>query len=78
MVDETTPTAETPAASPELNINDLAAMKSIIDVASSRGAFKPNEMVPVGTVYAKLEAFLAAAQAQAQASAPAADTQAAA
>jgi hypothetical protein len=69
MVDETTPTAETPAANPELNINDLAAMKSIIDVASSRGAFKPNEMVPVGTVYAKLEAFLAAAQA-AQAAAP--------
>jgi hypothetical protein len=63
MVDETNPTAETPAASPELNINDLVAMKSIIDVASQRGAFKPNEMVPVGTVYAKLEAFLNAAQA---------------
>ena len=78
MVDETTPTAETPAASPELNINDLAAMKSIIDVASQRGAFKPNEMVPVGTVYAKLEAFLAAAQAAQAAQAPAADTQAAA
>jgi NAD(P)H-dependent FMN reductase len=73
MVDETTPTAENTTASPELNINDLAAMKSIIDVASSRGAFKPNEMVPVGTVYAKLEAFLAAAQA-AQAAAPQAAT----
>jgi NAD(P)H-dependent FMN reductase len=72
MVDETNPTAETPAASPELNINDLAAMKSIIDVASQRGAFKPNEMVPVGTVYAKLEAFLAAAQASQAAQAPAA------
>jgi hypothetical protein len=74
MIDETTPTAETPVASPELNINDLAAMKSIIDVASSRGAFKPNEMVPVGTVYAKLEAFLTAAQSQAQAAAPPAAT----
>jgi hypothetical protein len=69
MVDETNTPAEAPAANPELNINDLAAMKSIIDVASQRGAFKPNEMVPVGTVYAKLEAFLAAAQA-AQAAAP--------
>lgn len=48
-------------AQAELTINDLAAMKSIIDVASQRGAFKPNEMVPVGTVYAKLEKFLASA-----------------
>jgi hypothetical protein len=65
MVDEPTQNAETTteAASADLNINDLAAIKSIIDVASQRGAFKPNEMVPVGTVYNKLEAFLAAAQA---------------
>lgn len=64
------------STNPELNINDLSALKSIIDVASARGAFKPNEMVPVGTVYNKLEAFLnaaaqatAAAQANAQADA---------
>jgi hypothetical protein len=64
MVDETTPdTIAEGSANPELNINDLAALKSIIDVASARGAFKPNEMVPVGTVYNKLEAFLTAAQA---------------
>lgn len=58
------PAAQQPApeeAQAELTINDLAAMKSIIDVASQRGAFKPNEMVPVGTVYAKLEKFLASA-----------------
>lgn len=42
----------------ELNINDLNAMKVIIDIASSRGAFKPNEMVAVGQTYAKLTAFL--------------------
>ena len=55
----------------ELTLNDLNAMKIIIDIASSRGAFKPNEMVPVGTVYNKLEKFLAAAQAaQAAAKAP--------
>lgn len=46
--------------SPELTIQDLTAMKSIIDVASSRGAFKPNEMAAVGTVYNKLETFLGA------------------
>lgn len=44
--------------SPELTVQDLTAMKSIIDVASSRGAFKPNEMTAVGTIYSKLEAFL--------------------
>lgn len=44
----------------DLTIQDLSAMKSIIDVASSRGAFKPNEMMTVGQVYMKLEAFLEA------------------
>ena len=66
MSDETTTNTDATAANAELNINDLAAMKSIIDVASARGAFKPNEMVPVGTIYSKLEAFLNAAQAQSQ------------
>ena len=33
--------------------------KVAIDVASSRGAFKPNEMMTVGQVYNKLETFLA-------------------
>lgn len=42
----------------ELNINDLNAMKVIIDIASSRGAFKPNEMTAVGQTYTKLTAFL--------------------
>lgn len=68
-------------ASGDLNINDLNAMKAIIDIASSRGAFKPNEMVAVGTTYNKLLGFLekvAEQQAAAQAAAggqdqPAAD-----
>jgi hypothetical protein len=42
----------------DLTINDLNAMKSIIDIASSRGAFKPTEMVAVGQTYSKLETFL--------------------
>ena len=45
---------------PDLTVQDLQALKSIIDVASQRGAFKPNEMVTVGQTYNKLEAFLAA------------------
>lgn len=51
----------------ELTINDLNAVKVIIDIASSRGAFKPNEMVGVGQTYNKLVAFLEAVQKQADA-----------
>ena len=43
----------------DLNVNDLNAMKSIIYSASSRGAFKPSEMVAVGQTYTKLSNFLA-------------------
>lgn len=54
----------TPGA--ELTVQDLSALKQIIDVASQRGAFRPNEMTVVGTTYGKLEAFLNAVQAQQQ------------
>jgi hypothetical protein len=70
------PTQSAPeqSESAELTINDLNAMKVIIDIASSRGAFKPKEMVAVGQTYTKLETFLetvAKQQAEAQkASAP--------
>ena len=52
----------------DLSINDLNAMKVIIDIASSRGAFKPNEMAVVGQTYNKLTGFLdnVAKQAEAQ------------
>ena len=55
------------AAAPELTVNDLSALKQSIDVASQRGAVKPNEMVAVGTIYNKLESFLAAVAAQQEA-----------
>ena len=51
-------------ASNDLSINDLNAMKVIIDIASSRGAFKPNEMMAVGQTYTKLTAFLDAVSKQ--------------
>ena len=58
-------TAQAPAQQgPDLTVNDLNALKSIIDVASGRGAFKPNEMMTVGQVYNKLEQFLAAVSPQ--------------
>lgn len=45
-------------AGAELNLNDLAALRSILDVASQRGAFKAGEMEAVGKVYNKLATFL--------------------
>jgi hypothetical protein len=56
--------AQAESSAPELTVNDLNAIKQIIDVASSRGAFKPNEMAVVGTTYNKLEQFLAAVASQ--------------
>lgn len=61
---ETTEAEAPETGSPELTVQDLLAIKSIIDVASSRGAFKPNEMAAVGTTYTKLETFLNAVAAQ--------------
>ena len=51
-------------AGPDLTVQDLQALKSIIDVASQRGAFKPNEMMTVGQTYSKLETFLNAVSQQ--------------
>jgi len=48
------------ATAPDLNINDLAALRSILDVASSRGAFKAAELEAVGKIYNKLNSFLEA------------------
>ena len=70
--DTTVETTEAPATEaatsetqgPDLTVQDLQALKSIIDVASQRGAFKPNEMMTVGQTYSKLEAFLGAVAAQ--------------
>jgi hypothetical protein len=52
------PAPEAAAAAPDLNISDLVALKSIIDVASQRGAFKGNELEAVGKTYNKLNNFL--------------------
>lgn len=66
------PAPEAQESSPvtDLTVQDLQAIKAVIDVASQRGAFKPNEMMTVGQVYTKLEAFLAAVAKQQQAGEP--------
>jgi len=48
------------AQAPDLNLNDLAALRSIVDVASQRGAFKAAELESVGKIYNKLNGFLEA------------------
>jgi hypothetical protein len=54
-----TATQEAPAAQgPDLNISDLLAVKNIIEVATSRGAFKAAELEAVGKSFNKLNAFL--------------------
>ena len=49
-------TGEQPAA--DLNISDLLALRSIVEVASQRGAFKAAELEAVGKTFNKLNAFL--------------------
>lgn len=50
--------AAQPGNSPDLNISDLLAVKSIIDIASQRGAFKANELEAVGKTYNRINTFL--------------------
>lgn len=45
---------------PELTITDLQNVRSIIDIAATRGAFKAAEMSAVGSVFNKLDTFLQA------------------
>jgi hypothetical protein len=60
---ETETTQEPSASKPELNLNDLAAIRNLIEVVTQRGAFKANELSSVGVLFDKINAFLEAAQA---------------
>jgi len=55
--------------SADLTINDLNSLKTIIDISSTRGAFKANELEAVGKVYNKLSTFLEQVAKQAEANA---------
>lgn len=43
---------------PDLNVTDLLALKNIIEVATTRGAFKAAEFEAVGKTFNKLSTFL--------------------
>jgi hypothetical protein len=51
------PQAPQPPAA-DLNISDLVAIRSILEVASQRGAFKAAELEAVGKTFNKLNTFL--------------------
>ena len=51
------PTTES-SQGPDLNVSDLAALRSIIEVATQRGAFKAAELEAVGKAFNKLNSFL--------------------
>ena len=46
------------AQAPEVNIGDFGAILQIIDVASTRGAFKGQELSSVGAVRDRVAAFV--------------------
>lgn len=50
-----------------ITVADLNILKNIIDLASTRGAFRASEMSQIGEVYNKLDVFLEAVVAQAKA-----------
>jgi hypothetical protein len=59
-------TDATPALSPEgnpavqLQLSDLLLAAQVVQVASQRGAFKPEEFTQIGGLYDRLVAFLQA------------------
>ncbi len=58
MTDEAPKSEE---VAPNLTIQDLISIAQLIELASSRAAYKPAEFVTVGTIYTKLIAFLQSA-----------------
>lgn len=67
--ENTTPTAD--AAPASLSLNELKGCLQIIEVCTSRGAFKADELVAVGTIFQKLMEFVKQAEPAAEESAPA-------
>jgi hypothetical protein len=52
--------AQAEQAAVDLTVQDLAGLRSIIEVASQRGAFKAQELEAVGKLFNKLNTFLEA------------------
>lgn len=55
---EVNETAENKPVPESISLNDLQILLQIIDLASSRGAFRGTELTSVGAIFDKLNAFL--------------------
>lgn len=60
-VNEVADTAEVPES---ISLQDLQVLLQIVDLASSRGAFRGAELTQVGAIFDKLNAFLSFIAAQ--------------
>jgi hypothetical protein len=65
------PVPPAPPAGDGLNVSDIRACVTIIDIVTKRGAFEGAELADVGQVRNRLEKFLVAATAAQEAQAPA-------
>lgn len=43
---------------PSVNVQDLQVLRSCIQLACTRGAYRAEEMLTVGTAFSRLDAFL--------------------
>lgn len=58
---ENTPLTQPPAGENIINLTDLQNILVVFDLASNRGAFRGNELEPVGQLYNKIARFVQAA-----------------
>ena len=59
-MDTNTQPQETAPEIPAMTLQDLMALKSVVEAAAARGAFRAEEMTNIGTLYDKLANFLKA------------------
>ena len=71
-LEETNPTPEKPIPD-SISLSDLQLLLQIVDLASTRGAFRGPELTQVGAIFDKLNAFLSFIAEQQQAKDDAAD-----
>ena len=63
------------ATKPTLGVSDLVTVAQIIQIATARGVWKPEELSTVGNIYDRLMAFLDAAGAVTKSTDPTAESE---
>lgn len=58
MTEQTQETAQDSNVPESISLQDLQVLLQIVDLASSRGAFRGAELTQVGAIFDKLSAFL--------------------